>query len=212
MKYVRSDLFVRDCDRKSIRFGDHDSCLFRNVESVEELSDILVLYGRRLLNSRRRLGHEFNIVAIDVQLVLLRLRDFDGDTRGHGNLSQKLLTQKVAHFEQSATLHHGAVDGEMRVGSTELVAESERNTLKRGDLRVRQVGPTYPHLTWPSLTFDMLEMCEQTVRTAALSLEEPIHFSTRMERGPVDFISTLIIVIDTLIKRTYLFYFFFVLF
>ena len=36
----------------------------------------------------------------------------------------------------------------------------------------------------------MLEMWEQTVRTAARSFELAIHFSTKRDRGPVFFIST----------------------
>ena len=36
----------------------------------------------------------------------------------------------------------------------------------------------------------MLEMWEQTVRTAALSRDDPSHFSIRIDLSEVDFIST----------------------
>ncbi len=47
-----------------------DSGLLADVETVEELSDILVLDGGGLLDEGRRLGHGLDGVAVHDQLVL----------------------------------------------------------------------------------------------------------------------------------------------
>lgn len=122
---------------------DDNGSLLRDVETVQELTDILVLDSGGLLDASGRLGDGFDVVTVDVELVLLCLGDLDGDTLGHGDLAEELLAQEVAHLEGGTTINNGAVDGEMGIGGTELVSETKRNTLKRGDPCVRQVPSTY---------------------------------------------------------------------
>ena len=90
-----------------------------------------------------RLGNGFDVVAVNVELVLLGLGDLDGDARGHGHLAEELLTQEVADLQKGTALNNCAVDGEMGIGRAELVAEAKCDTLKRWDPCVRQVPSTY---------------------------------------------------------------------
>merc|ERR1719370_676214 len=103
--------------------------LFRNVETIQELSDILVLDSRALLDTSSRLGHEFDIISIDVKFVLLSLGDFHSNPWGHWHFSEEFFSQEVSDLEGTASINNGAVDGEMGVGGTELVSEAESNTL-----------------------------------------------------------------------------------
>ena len=128
---------------KLLLWGLVDGGLFGDVESVQEFTDILVLDRGGLLDSGGGFGDELDIISVDVELIFHCLRDLDGDSLGHRDTAQEFLPQEVSHLELSSSLHNGAVDGEMGVGGTQLVAESERNSLKRVDLRGRQVGHTF---------------------------------------------------------------------
>ena len=107
-----------------------DGGLLGDVDAVQELSDILVLDGGALLDSGSGLGDGLNVVSGDVELILHFLGDFDGDALGHGDDAEELFTQEVSDFEDGAALDDGAVDGEMGVGGSQLVAETESDTLK----------------------------------------------------------------------------------
>merc|ERR1719204_2678327 len=86
----------------------------------------------------------FDIVAIDVEFVLLGFGDLNGNSFGHWDLTEELFTQEVSYFEHGTTINNGTVDWEVSVCGSEFVPETKSNTLKRVDLRVRQVGHTYP--------------------------------------------------------------------
>ena len=124
-------------------FWDNNGGLLRNIQTVQELTDILVLNSGWLLDTSGRLWDGLDIVAINVQLVLLGLGDLDGDAGGHWDLAEELLAQEITNLQKLTSLDNGAVDGEMGIGGTELVAETKSNTLKRGDPCVRQVLSTY---------------------------------------------------------------------
>ena len=109
-------------------FGDGG--LFRDVDTVQELSDILVLDSSALLDSGSGLGDGLDVVSRDVEFVLHGLGDFNSDSFGHWDDSEELLAQEVSDFEAVASLDDGAVDGEMSVGGSELVSETESDTLK----------------------------------------------------------------------------------
>ena len=107
-----------------------DGSLLGDVDAVQELSDIFVLDGGALLDSGGGLGDGFDVISGDVELILHFLGDFDGDAFGHGDDAEELFTQEVSHFEDGTSLDDGAVDGEMGVGGSKLVSETESDTLK----------------------------------------------------------------------------------
>ena len=107
-----------------------DGGLLGDVDTVQELSDILVLDSGALLDSGSGLGHGLDVVSGDVELVLHGLGDLNSDSLGHWHDSEELLAQEVSDFEDVAALDDGAVDGEMSVGGSELVSETESDTLK----------------------------------------------------------------------------------
>lgn len=107
-----------------------DGGLLGDVDAVQELSDILVLDSGALLDSSGGLGDGLNVVSRDVELVLHGLGDLNSDSFGHWHDSEELLAQEVSDFEDVAALDNGAVDGEMSVGGSELVSETESDTLK----------------------------------------------------------------------------------
>merc|ERR1712212_1249740 len=110
-------------------FWDNDGGLLGDVQTIQELTDILVLDSGRLLDTCCRLGNGFDVVAVNVELVLLGLGDLDGDARGHGHLAEELLTQEVANLQKGTALNNCAVDGEMGIGRAELVSEAKCDTL-----------------------------------------------------------------------------------
>merc|ERR1711937_634253 len=110
-------------------FWDNDGGLLGDVQTVQELTDIVVLDSGGLLDTCCRLGNGFDVVAVNVELVLLGLGGLDGDTGGHGLLAEELLTQEVADFQKGTPLNNCAVDGEMGIGRAELVSEAKCDTL-----------------------------------------------------------------------------------
>ena len=108
-----------------------DGGLLGDVDTVQELSDILVLDSSALLDSGSGLGDGFDVVSRDEELILHGLGDFDSDSWGHWDDSEELLAQEVSDFEDVTALDNGAVDGEMSVRRSELVSETESDTLKQ---------------------------------------------------------------------------------
>jgi hypothetical protein len=95
--------------------------LLRDVETVEELSDILVLDGGRLLDEGCGLRDCLDGVSGDDELVLLFLAVLALDSIVHANAADEFLAQEVTDFDQAASLRDGAIDGEMSVDSAHLV-------------------------------------------------------------------------------------------
>jgi len=111
---------------------------FGDVDTIQELSDILILNSAGLLNERACLR---NIVQVDAlygkggNIVFrsddLRLAEcLDG--------SRDLLTDEVLNIERGAVVVHNSLDREMRVREPHLVLEARRDTAQhvldaRGD-------------------------------------------------------------------------------
>lgn len=102
--------------------------LLRHVQTVQELTDILVLDSCRVLDVRRRLGHGLQVVALEDQLVLLLGRVDDGDAGRHQHLANVLLAEEVADLDDGVVLGGDAVDGEMGVHGAHLVLEALGDT------------------------------------------------------------------------------------
>merc|ERR1719309_98094 len=92
-------------------FKPFNVSLLRNVDTIQELSDILVLNGGALLDSGSRLGHSLNAVALNHKLVLLLGGGLDGHTTPHFNLADVLLAQEVTDLYSLVVVSNNAVDG-----------------------------------------------------------------------------------------------------
>lgn len=102
--------------------------LLRHVQTVQELTDILVLDRCRVLDVCGRLGHGFEVVALKDQLILLLGRVDDGYTRCHMDLADVLLAQEVTDLDDRVVLGGDAVDGEMGIYGAHLVLETLGHT------------------------------------------------------------------------------------
>merc|ERR1719383_133832 len=115
---------IRTCVRLMVAFYLFFQSLnmtsLRHVQTVQELSDILVLDGGRLLDESGALGHGLDAVSLDDQLVLVA-GVLAGHALVHPHSADKLLAQKVPDLDQSVLLGDGAVNGEMSIHSPHLV-------------------------------------------------------------------------------------------
>ena len=80
----------------------------RDVQTVQELTDILVLDEARLLDISRGLRDILDAVAGQLDLVLDTLGGLDRDTLLHGNVADDLLAQEVSNTRTSV-IGHGLV-------------------------------------------------------------------------------------------------------
>jgi len=121
-KIYRSDEIHRS-NRKKVSgslFLSLDGFLLGDVDSVEELPDVLVLDEDALLDLGGGLGDQLEVVSLDRDLVLLtRLDTFDA--RGHGNATDVLLAQEVTDLHIHAVVLDSDIDGEMGVDALHLV-------------------------------------------------------------------------------------------
>ena len=94
-----------------------------NVDTIQELTDILVSDTADLLNISGVLGNVFNRVTGQDQFILLGGREFDIDTFSNWDQSDLLVTQEVSDFNELLTvLVNGVnIDWEMRVDVSQLV-------------------------------------------------------------------------------------------
>lgn len=99
------------------------------VDTVKELSDILVAHKGSTVEKSSRLGNEVNVVTLNKDLVLLCLVLLDGNTLEHLDVTNTLLAQEVADFSRLLVTGNDDVDGEMGVDGTHLVLETDGNTL-----------------------------------------------------------------------------------
>ena len=98
-----------------------------NVDTVKELSDILVLDTALVGDGSSRLGNLLDVVALDDDLVL-DVRESDGNTLEHWAVTNNLLTQEVTDLERTAALANDSVDGKVGVDKTHLVEEALGDT------------------------------------------------------------------------------------
>jgi hypothetical protein len=98
-----------------------DNVALRDVDTIQELTDILVLDETRLLDISSGLGDGLKIVTSDGKLILLVLGSLTGDTLTHLDVEDNLLTQEVTDLNSITFLVDDDVDGEMSVDITHLV-------------------------------------------------------------------------------------------
>lgn len=101
-----------------------DVALFRDVDTVEELANILVLDGHRVPDGGGRLRHALHVVARQNELVLLGFRQFDGDAGQHGDAAGVLVAEEVSDFNVVAGVADVCVYGEMGVDKAHLVLKA----------------------------------------------------------------------------------------
>lgn len=92
-----------------------------NVDTIQELSDILVADTGSLLNVSSRLGNIFDRDAGKNKFVLLVGRDFEIDTRSDVDFTDELFTQEISDFDSLAIVDNVNVDGEMGIDVSHLV-------------------------------------------------------------------------------------------
>lgn len=101
---------------------------FRNVNTVQENTTILILSSSRLLDHGSRLGDVIEGRAADNDFVLL-VGGFDGDITNHFNTTNTLFTHVVTDFDAFLAINDGDVNGEMAVSSAHLELEALSDTL-----------------------------------------------------------------------------------
>jgi len=115
--------------------------LLRNVQTVQELPNILVAHSADLLDICRTLGNILERVTEQLQLILLVFRRLDFDSWLHNDSADNLLTDEISdlNFIQASliVLVHVDVDWEMGIDITHLVLETLRDT----DDQVVDEGP-----------------------------------------------------------------------
>eukprot|EP00401_Gymnodinium_catenatum_P069668 CAMPEP_0117488516 /NCGR_PEP_ID=MMETSP0784-20121206/16556_1 /TAXON_ID=39447 /ORGANISM="" /LENGTH=155 /DNA_ID=CAMNT_0005283207 /DNA_START=93 /DNA_END=560 /DNA_ORIENTATION=+ len=94
-----------------------------DVDTVEELSDVLVLDQARLADQSGGTRGCVNVSATHDELVLGARALFHLDPRKHVHCAHELLAQKVAEFDGAAPIRDVRVDGEVRVNETQLILE-----------------------------------------------------------------------------------------
>ena len=89
-----------------LTIGFLNGSLLGDVEAVQELSDVLVLDGGRLLDEGRGLRDGLQGVSEDDQLVLLVLAVLALDAFVHLDFSDVLLAQEVSDLNLNISLRH----------------------------------------------------------------------------------------------------------
>ena len=106
----------------------NDVFLSLDVDTIEELTDILVLDEAKLVDLGGLLGDIFDGVTFEDKLILGDLNVGTVDLHGGADLltTDALFTQEVTDFDGLA--FNGDVDGEVSAGETELIAEALGDT------------------------------------------------------------------------------------
>lgn len=113
-------------------FGlDSDGCALRNVDTVQEHTDILVLDSGCLLNRSSRLRDVIEGSSTENNLILLIWGSFNSNTFQHVDLADKLFTQEVADLNDLSGIGNRKIDGEMGIGAAHLVLETLRKIRKQ---------------------------------------------------------------------------------
>lgn len=116
-KYIRIE---EVCHRRHLFVG-YNVALFRDVDAIQELPDILILDSGRLLDQCCGLTDGLDGVSSQDQFVFLLLGVFALDTIVHSDAARIFLAQKVTDFDQGAAFGNGAVDGKVSVHGPHLV-------------------------------------------------------------------------------------------
>lgn len=99
----------------------NNETLLGDVDTIQELTDILVADSGDLLDISSGLGDSLDGVTRDDKLVLLGRRDLDGNTLSDLDVTDTLLTQEVSDLNDLTVVDDVDVDGEMRVDVSHLV-------------------------------------------------------------------------------------------
>lgn len=94
------------------------------VNSVKELTDILVLNKAYLVNKSSRARNKFNIVSCDDKLVFNILGAFACNTGKHVYNTDTLLSQEITDLNNLSLIFNVNVNGKMCVDKTHLVFEA----------------------------------------------------------------------------------------
>lgn len=125
MSPINSALKKKGCSSgcSFVSLGD-DVFLGLDIDTVEELTDILVLDEAELVDLGGFLGDVVDGVALEDELVLgdLNVGTVDLDGGADDLLADALLTQEVADLDLLSLA--GDVDGEVSAGEAELIAEA----------------------------------------------------------------------------------------
>ena len=105
-----------------------DELLLRDVDTIEELTDILVSDEHRLVDLSGGGGHSLNIVTLEDDLILLSVGLDDSHSLEHVDHTHSLLSQEVTDLDLLSLLVDGHVDGEVSVHESHLVAVSAGNS------------------------------------------------------------------------------------
>jgi len=118
-RIVFSSAFLFPSSKSDLKLS-LDGFFVGDVDTVEELADILVLDENALLDLRGGLGDQLEVVTLHGDLVLLsRLDAFDAV--GHRHATNVFLAEEVTHFHRLPVVLNGDVDGEMGVDALHLV-------------------------------------------------------------------------------------------
>ena len=99
----------------------NNETLLGDVDTIQELTDILVADSGDLLDISSGLGDSLDGVTRNDKLVLLGRRDLDGNTLSDLDVTDTLLTQEVSDLNDLTVVDDVDVDGEMRVDVSHLV-------------------------------------------------------------------------------------------
>ena len=112
--------------------------LIRDVDTIKELTDILVSHQHRLIDlssyilskmsSLTRSGHSFDIVSLKNDFILLSLRLGHSHSFEHVDMTHSLLSKEVTHLHLLSLLVDSNIDGEVGIHETHLVAVSVSHT------------------------------------------------------------------------------------
>ena len=93
-------------------------------ERKKFVSNFISLMTETFSEALTRLGHGFNIVALENELVLLGCRVDARNSLHHLDLTDELLAKEVSDLDHRILLAGNAVDGEVSVYSSHFVFES----------------------------------------------------------------------------------------
>ncbi|KAH3674063.1 hypothetical protein OGATHE_002043 [Ogataea polymorpha] len=109
----------------------HNVASFRNIDTVQELSDILVSDPADLLNVCARLRHVLERVSLDNELVFLGGGDDGLAALPHLDFSEPFFSQEVSDLDVLLTIlvHNVDVDREVGIHKPHLVSEADSDAL-----------------------------------------------------------------------------------
>ena len=108
----------------SLLFWVEDVSLSVDVDSVQELPDVLGSDEAGLVDLRGASADVLNVVTLQDELILDGLVLGDGDALQHLHDSHPLLAQEVSDLDRLSRVLDGDVDGEVSVNETHGVPES----------------------------------------------------------------------------------------